>query len=190
MKNKSKKITKTVLKGLLISGAIVISANNPRFFKYVLPKIIKYFSYKLDDSKKRKKVYDSFYQLKAKGLIQYEYRGKQMYIYLTEEGKKRAGKYQIDDLEIKKSKRWDKKWRVLIFDIKNRHKPKREALRGKIKDLGLYQLQKSVWVCPYEFADVVEILRKFFNLDKNEMQIISAFKIENDKDIKAFFGLK
>ncbi|MDO8529421.1 MAG: hypothetical protein Q7S18_02025, partial [bacterium] len=109
---------------------------------------------------------------------------------LTEEGKKKAGKYQIDNLEIKKPKKWDKKWRILIFDIKNRDKLKREALRGKIKELGLYQLQKSVWVCPYEFVKEMNILRSFFNLSNDEMKIINAHEIENDNDIKIFFNIK
>ena len=128
--------------------------------------------------------------MERKSLIKYEHQGKQVYISLTTEGKKRAGKYQIDDLEIKKPKKWDRKWRILIFDIKNKDKPKREALRGKIKELGLYQLQKSVWVYPHDFSDAAEILRKFFNLNNDEMQTISAFKIENDKNVKAFFNLK
>ncbi len=90
-----------------------------------------------------------------------DYRGKQLYITLTPEGRKEVGKYQIDDLEIKKPLRWDKKWRILIFDIKEKNKIKREALRGKIKQLGLYPLQKSVWVCPYKFYKEMDMLRRF-----------------------------
>jgi Phenylacetic acid-responsive transcriptional repressor len=105
----------------------------------------------MEKKKEMKKFKNAFYYLKRKGLIDVEYRGNQMYFSLTAEGKKKAGKYKINDLKIKAAEKWDKKWRVLIFDIEDKHRAKREALRGKIKELGLYQLQKSVWVCPYEF---------------------------------------
>jgi CRISPR-associated endonuclease Cas2 len=185
-----KGITKMILKGFLISGAIIISGNNPRFFKYVLPKIIKYFSYQIKNSKKKKEIYDTFYHLKNRRLIKFEYKGKQIHISLTKEGKKKAGKYQIDDLKIEKTRKWDKRWRVLIFDISEKNKIKREALRGKIKELGLYQLQKSVWVCPYNFQSEVNILRGFFNLKNDDMKIINAYEIENDEKLKVFFNLE
>ncbi|MDO8529498.1 MAG: hypothetical protein Q7S18_02415 [bacterium] len=191
MPNKNKKeIAKSILKGILIGGAIAVSTNNPRFFKYVLPKIIKYLSYAIKDSKSKKEVYDVFSRLKNQGLIKYEYIGKQIHISLTEEGKKKAGKYQIDELEIEKPRKWDKKWRVLIFDIADKHKIKRESLRGKLKELGLYQLQKSVWIFPYNFYKEIEMLRDFFGLNNSEMKIIDAHKIEDDADARLHFGIK
>jgi len=184
-----KEITKTIFKSLLIGGAIIISANDPHFFMRVLPKIIKSISYKVNSAKKKKEFYDTFYRLKKRDMIKFEYRGKQIYISLTKEGKKAAGKYQIDDLKIQKPERWDKKWRILIFDIKNRDNIKREYLRGKIKELGLFQLQKSVWVYPYDFQKEAGVLRNFFNLSKEEIKIITACEIENDQNVRSFFRL-
>lgn len=189
MKN-GKELTKMILEGLLFSGAVVIAGNNPRFFKYVFPKIVKFISYKIKNNKEKKKVYDTFYRLKNRGLIKFEYRGRQLYVSLTKEGREKAGKYQIDDLKIDKSKKWDKKWRVLIFDISDKQKIKREALRGKLKELRLFQLQKSVWVCPYNFKKEMEVLRNFFALKTDEMKVISAYEIERDEKIKLFFNLK
>lgn len=191
MKNeKAKKVIGIILKGLLISGAIAIAATSPYFVPVVLPKIIKHASYTWKKKKERKKFYRSFYYLKSKGFVKIENVRGQIYVSLTKEGKKLAGKYQIDDLRIKKPFRWDKKWRILIFDIKEKHKITREALRGKLKELGLFQLQKSVWVCPYNFQNEVDILRKFFNLNVGSMQVITAYGIENDTAAKAFFNLE
>jgi len=187
-KNKSE-ITKTIVKSILISGGIVIAATNPMFASVVLPKIIKYAGYKLRNRRQKKTFYSTFNRLKNKGMVAVEYKGKQIHISLTKEGRKLAGKYQIDDLEIKKPKKWDKKWRILIFDIENKQRIKREALRGKIKELRLFQLQKSVWICPYDFSKEIKLLRDFFGLTNREMQIIIASKIENDKDARAFFCL-
>jgi len=104
---------------------------------------------------------------------------------------KLAGEYRIvDKLKIKKQKKWDRKWRLLIFDIADKQKIKREALRGKLKELGFFQLQKSVWVCPYESKKQIILLRDFFDLASADMKIIIATEIENDGELKEFFGLK
>lgn len=188
MKDK-KEIAKIMLKTLLISGAIIIASTSPCFASKAVPALIKDLKYILKNKKKKKSAYNIFYRLKNQGLIDLKYKGNQLYISLTEEGKKKSGKYQLNDLEIKKPKKWDKKWRVLIFDIKDKQKIKREALRGKIKELGMYQLQKSVWVCPYDFQNEMNILRSFFDLSNDEMKIINAYEIEDDKNIRLFFNL-
>jgi DNA-binding transcriptional regulator PaaX len=186
---RKKGITKNILKGILLAGGIAIAATDPKFGHKILPELIKYAKYKLKNKKDKKKIYDTFYNLKKEDLIQFENRHGQLYISLTPEGKKKAGKYQIDNLEIKKPKKWDGKWRILIFDIENKKNIKREALRGKIKELGLFQLQKSVWVHPYNFYDEINLLRQFFGLSKNEMKMIIASEIEDDRLVRTHFKL-
>jgi CRISPR-associated endonuclease Cas2 len=189
-KNK-KEIAKIILGTLLITGGIAVAATSPFFMSRFLPKIIRYAKYrKKQKAYEKKRFYNAFYKLRQRGFVKMEYRGKQLYISLTEEGRQWAGKYQIDDLEIKKPKKWDKNWRILIFDIKDKQKVKREALRGKLKELGLYQLQKSVWICPYEFQKEADILRSYFGFNRSEMNIITASEIENDAKVKMHFGIK
>lgn len=163
---------------------------DPRFLNHVLPRLIKYAGYELKKRKKTKVYQRSFYYLRQQGLVNFEYKGKQLYISLTKEGKKKARKYDIDNLKIKKPKRWDKKWRILIFDVKDKQKVKREALRGKLKELGFYQLQKSVWVCPYDFQKEVEILREFFYFNFNEMRVVTTAEIEQDVEVRKFFNIR
>jgi len=189
-KNK-KEIAKIIIKTLLITGGIAVASTSPFFMSRLLPKIIKYAKYRMKQKAyEKKRFYNAFYKLRKQGYVKMEYRGKQLYISLTKEGRKWAGKYQIDDLKIKKPRKWDKKWRLLIFDIKDKQKVKREALRGKLKELGFYQLQKSVWICPYEFHKEADILRSFFGFNQEEMNIITASNIENDRKAKIFFNIK
>ncbi len=191
MRLRRNEIAKVILKGLFYGGAIAIASTSPYFIPRILPKIIKYARYQKKRREiEKRKFYNAFYNLKRQGLIEMEYQGKQIHIRLTEEGKKKCGRFQVDDLEIKKPLRWDKKWRVLIFDVSEKHRIKREALRGKLKELGLYPLQKSVWVCPYDFFREMDMLRRFFGLKDREMKIITASNIENDKEIRTFFDLK
>ena len=190
MKNKTgANVPEIILKGLLISGGVAIATTSPYFVSRLIPKIIKYAKYEIKKKQKIQAFQRSFYYLRNSGMINSEYHGNQIHISLTDEGRKRLKKYDIDALQIKKPKKWDQKWHVLIFDITDKHKIKREALRGKIKELGLFQLQKSVWVCPYEFQEEMNILRGFFQLNKSEMKIIVASEIENDFIIKKFFNI-
>jgi len=50
-------------------------------------------------------------------------------------------------------------------------------------------LQKSVWVCPYEFKKEMKLLRDFFGLEAKEMKVIAASEIEDDQPIRQFFNL-
>lgn len=188
LKNKNQ-IAKNIFKGVLLAGSIAVAATSPYFVSRVLPKIVRYAGYKIGNIKYKKRFYNTFYRLKKEGLIQFENKNGQIYISLTKEGRKKAGKYQIDDLAIKTPSKWDGKWRILIFDIKDKQKLKREALRGKIKQLGLFQLQKSVWIYPYDFGKEIELLRSFFNLTQDEMQFIVACEMENSEKIKKYFKI-
>src|SRR3989344_5298439 len=50
-------------------------------------------------------------------------------------GKMRLRAFAIDLMEIKKQKKWDGKWRLVIFDIPMRFTKGREALRYHLKEL-------------------------------------------------------
>lgn len=193
MKNKKRKvgeISSVILKSILYAGAIAIAATSPQFGYRIIPKIIKHLVWKRKQKKSdEKRFYNSFYLLRKRGLLKMDYYGKQLHISLTEEGKKHVRENQIDYLEIKKPPSWDHRWRVLIFDIKERQRLKREALRGKLKDLGLFKLQNSVWVCPYDFQKEATVLRSFFELNKNEMKLIIASHIEDDENARRHFEL-
>ncbi|OGI26680.1 MAG: hypothetical protein A2359_03310 [Candidatus Moranbacteria bacterium RIFOXYB1_FULL_43_19] len=188
--SKKNDTSKIILQGLLWGGAIAVASLNPIFLNRIVPQLVRHAKYKLDKKRKNKTFQQSFYYLKNKGLIDFKYQGKQVYVSLTKEGRKKVKKSNIDNLEIKKPKVWDKKWRILIFDIQDKYKIKRESLRGKLKELGFYKLQKSVWVCPYDFEKEVNILRNFFGFGHREMRVITASDIENDRETKHFFKIE
>lgn len=190
MESKRGEAVKTIMGALLTAGAIAIASTSPMFGQVLAREMMRSYRRRQFNVKERKKYSNAFYYLRKQGMIDIEYRGNQMYFSLTSEGKKKASRYKIDELKIEKARKWDKKWRVLIFDIEDKQKIKREALRGKLKQLGLYQLQKSVWVCPYNFKKEMQILREFFGLDSREMKVIDASDIEDDAAVKKFFGLK
>jgi DNA-binding transcriptional regulator PaaX len=176
-------IVKDILYWLFVTESVLIAATSPFFLTNLLKGYKKWRKYP------KKKVSDTFYNLKRQGLIEIQRRNHQIYIGLTEKGKEKAGWLQIDALKIKKPKKWDGKWRIVIFDISQLKKLYREAFRGKLKELGFYPLQKSVWVHPFECQAEVELLRDFFGLSEREIRLIVAENIGNDKNLKEFFNL-
>jgi len=97
-------------------------------------------------------------------LINIQKENHQVYISLTEKGKKKAGWLQIDNLKIFRPKKWDQKWRLIMFDITQLKKTHRDAFRGKLKELGFQPFQKSVWIHPFDCEAEIDLLRKFFGL--------------------------
>ena len=135
----------------------------------------------------KKKVYDTFYRLKKQGCIKINKINKQIYIELTEEGREKADWMQIGELKIKKPKKWDKKWRIVMFDISNIKKLYREVFRGKLKELGFYPLQKSIWVSPYKCRDEIDLLKDFLGLKDKEVRFIITEDIGEDLKLRKIF---
>jgi len=183
-----KSLSKKILQGILVTGAVFIAASSPYFAIHISRNFSKILKRRKYLKAKQAKFDNSFYYLKRKGYLNIEKRNKQIYISLTKKGKEKAGKYLIDDLEIKKPRTWDKKWRIVVFDIPDITRIKRDAFRGKLKELGFYRLQQSVWVCPYNCQKEIKLLREFFGLSAKEM-ILIAGEIENDRFLRAFFKL-
>jgi len=109
-------------------------------------------------------------------------------LILDEEGTRRVLKYNLDALEIKKPGKWDGLWRIVIFDIPEDLKQGRNALASKLKQLGFYPLQKSVFIYPYNCKNEVDFIVEVFNL-RPYVRFILAKEIDIDLDLKNKFKL-
>jgi DNA-binding transcriptional regulator PaaX len=107
--------------------------------------------------------------------------------YNLKKGEKLALTYNLEKMNIKKHA-WDKKWRIVIFDIPEKLKMIREALRYHLIRLGFRKLQHSVFVLPFECRNEIEYLTEFFNARKF-IRFIEAVHIDNELDLKHKFKL-
>ncbi len=114
-----------------------------------------------------------------------------MHISLTQEGRRRCERYHIDALQIQKQKRWDGTWRILLFDVLENQRTVREALRGKLKELGFYKLQKSVWVHAFPCKKEITTLRNFFGLGEGQYMCleVSSLPSVHTQNAKAHFNI-
>lgn len=162
-------VSRALLVALGIGGIIVTGAVAPNLLG-ALKRLsqLKEAVHSEDEREQKKKALKSFAYLLKRGLVKKEYRGRQLYISLSPLGRKMAKKYRIDFLNIARMKRWDGKWRMVLFDIEEDRKVTREALRGKLKELGFFQIQKSVWVHAFPCEEELSVLQQFFDLQDAE----------------------
>ena len=92
-----------------------------------------------------KKLYYGFRNLKRRGIL---YETNQGDFRFTTKGKKWYYKSLLRYYKLT-NKRWDRQWRIVIFDIPQELHRQRNNFRNKLKNLGFYMLQKSVFVLPY-----------------------------------------
>ena len=105
----------------------------------------------------KQNLYSTIHYMKEEGYLKIvEKLGRKRYISTLK------GKTKILAL-IKKDKKWDGKWRIVIFDVPENKKKTRNKFRKSLFDLGFRMLQKSVWISPYNTADYVEELIEYYN---------------------------
>lgn len=114
--------------------------------------------------------------------------GKQQ-IIITQKGKTRILEYSLDELEVTKPKAWDKKWRVVIYDIPNRKKYLQELMRETLKNLGFLAIQESVYIIPYPCYKEIEFLREYYYVGPYIKYLLVA-NLEDDSVYKTYFGLQ
>lgn len=106
--------------------------------------------------------------------------------YLTEKGVLEFIKFRIKNRESI----WDGKWRLIVFDIPEEKRKQRDFLRERLKWLGFKELQKSVWIFPYDIKKELEEVMTICKPDiSGDIRFMTVNKIEDDKDLRDYFGL-
>ncbi len=104
------------------------------------------------------------------------------------------GRKQMEFLRIRAKKvcdgRWDRKWRIVIFDIPEKMRRERAALRSFLRRNGFVRLQNSVFVAPFANMDALDFIRREYKIEKYVNFIIGETdRRENDSLLRKKFGL-
>jgi len=103
-------------------------------------------------------------ELKRQSLVHIEAAGDSYHFTLTPAGIHRLQQSIIDELKIEMPAHWDKKWRIVSFDIPLNYSRQRAAFVVRLRELGFTMMQKSLWVHPADCFDVIERLAGHYNL--------------------------
>lgn len=118
------------------------------------------FSPQTDPQKRRR----CLMELKRQHLVISSQEGSNLRIQLSVKGIHRLQKIQIDELVILPQKKWDKAWRMVMFDIPVRRNESRYILLSQLRRLGFVMIQRSLWLHPYPCFDVIEQIVAYANL--------------------------
>ena len=178
------KIQRAILNSIFTAGALSVALLAPNAMR-----IIKMFDN--DRAGKNNPKYlinKTARRLQEKGLLVLENTNKGTFLRLTPLGEKYIDTLDRHDFKIKKPKRWDGKWRIITFDIREKQKLLRNKVRLTLSRIGFIRLQNSVWVYPYDCEDLITLLKADFRIGRDMLYVI-ADKIEYDTPLRKRFGL-
>lgn len=124
-----------------------------------------------------KDFYNTIFRLAEQELISKEDDVGAILVKITADGKKLLSRL----LPVK-----DGVWKLVIFDIPEKHKYVRTVLRAKLKALHFKKWQNSIWISPYAIDDEIEeelqnLGKKFF------IRLIKTTDINHTEDLQKLF---
>ncbi|MBU2036597.1 hypothetical protein KJ866_00075 [Patescibacteria group bacterium] len=181
---------KIILAAVFISGAIALSIAAPNIFSGLGGLRKSFFKNKKSKIKKSdwQKIRMNLYNLKNNKLIKWSESGDKIILKITPKGRRLFIKKRMRDLKIKKQQKWDRLWRIVMFDIPNNLGIKRDIFRQKLKNLGFYQFQKSAYIIPYPCQQELEATLEYYNL-YDYVTYIEATHISGEQKCQRYFGL-
>lgn len=180
--NSKKKIdlAKTILCFIGVAGAVSLFALLPGLTKLI------------PTTKTKRSLYvgivnQALKRLQKRGLIKIRENNGIRSVSLTDQGMALMNKIELGKARIKIPKRWDEKWRIVIFDVREKNKAIRDRLRETLRGLGFKRLQHSVWIYPYPCDEIVELIRRSYDLGRNVLYF-STGRFPGDYPFVRLFG--
>ncbi len=189
MEKETKEIIKLVSKEILMVLADISVGADYVFSKgYKKRRFVdNYFS---ERGISRAKLIDTISRLKRSGLVRGYVEQKREYLEITDKGIEKIKKLYLDVIEIHRPKKWDGKWRIIIFDIPEKERSARDGIRTKLYSLGFKQIQKSVFVYPFECSKEIQLICNCYQARKYIKYLIANIIEGEEEIIDHFLELK
>lgn len=174
-------LASAILKTALVGGAITAVVVMPG-----LSSLLKTLN--AGSSRERWRVRQSLNGMEKRGfIIRRVVNGKEQYV-VTKKGKRRLVDALLEDLVIVPQKAWDKKWRIVMFDIPETKKDARDVISQKLNAIGMMTLQQSVFVTPYPCKEHIDAIAEHLGVHEHLVYIESSV-VESTTDLLAHFDL-
>ena len=176
------RIQDAIISVLYAGGALallVAAPNAVRLLKHIDP----------DTAKRRhpsSRINQALHRLRNKGLVQ---KGANGAYTLTPRGELCAKLLDSrNSSQTDVSRRWDGRWRIVIFDIWESRREARDRLRNLLEHIGFIKLQNSVWAYPYDCEELLALIKVEIKVGSGMLYMI-AEGIEGDYKLRRHFGL-
>ncbi|MEK7542667.1 MAG: hypothetical protein AAB524_03120 [Patescibacteria group bacterium] len=187
MKERYGEIAKQILVIIGVAGVVVLAAAAPGVL--YAAKLLDKNQSQFPKKDRTQRTTQAIRRLQKNRLLTIKEKKGKFVVELTKEGKRKFKEIQFEKLQITKPPRWDKKWRMVIFDIPDKsHKRARDVLRGKLKEWNFYPLQKSVWVCPWPCENEIQLVAEMYGI-ASYINVVVAEKILDDLSTREHFGV-
>ena len=149
---------KSMLAAVAIGGLITVAAIAPNAVQ-----LLRYFPGYKKGARFNYQAKSALGRLVAKELVVFVEENGKRYARITEKGERVLEAETLREGATKK-RRWDCRWRIVIFDIPERRKSVRARLRRFMDEYGFIRLQNSVWVYPYDCEDLIALAKAEFRI--------------------------
>lgn len=177
-------VRQTVLGVVCTAGILAVGMVAPNVFQ-VLPHIMGKQRYKLAFQTKT-----AMGRLIVKGHVRFVQKKGKKYVEITDAGRRALALEEAKATKLAGAKRkWDKRYRMVIFDIPEQRRGVREQLRRLMRECGFLCIQKSVWLSPYDCEELIALVKAELRIGKDVLYVI-VDSVENDGWIKRHFRLE
>jgi len=176
-------IERAILSTLAVAGVGLIAVTAPNVLQ-LLKKVDPDWVIKRDP---KQRIHEATYRLKKNGFVEFVRKDGRTFLRIKEKGRVRLHSL-VSFGPLPKPKKWDGKWRLVIFDIPEKKRHIRTRARGIVSGFGFVRLQDSVWAYPYDCEEAVALLKAELRIGKDLLYII-ADAIEYDTPLRKKFDL-
>jgi hypothetical protein len=141
---------------VILAPSIMIALDKP------LSKLLTHLNRRDDELSRQREVKRVISYMKSQGYLAGDY---EHGLQVTAKAKKRLASREAA-LTAQPPAVWDKKWRIIMYDIPNTHTSARHEIRRKLRAYGCFHLQRSVLITPFACFDDVAHLRPYLRRRK------------------------
>ncbi len=141
------------------------------------------------NTKERYRVKRALTLMESQGVLIRQIENGKEVLVVTEKGQKQAWSVLQENIKIKRPSKWDKRWRIVMFDIPEEKKLVRREVSYKIKNIGMEAIQDSVFASPFPCRSEVDKIAVHYNVRKFFIYL-EADTIVLEQDLMKKFGLK
>ncbi|MBI2048444.1 MAG: CRISPR-associated endonuclease Cas2 [Parcubacteria group bacterium] len=160
----------------VIVGAAVIAPNMGQVVDYFNPR----------GSAERKRIWDAIKYLEKRNQLAVTERNGTQFVTLTRQGRIKLDENQIWEIALSTPLRWDRKWRLVMFDFPARCGDVRHAFRKRLEEFGFVMYQRSVFIFPHECHEEVLTVAKWYGVDRHVRYIVATEINDMRRFVKEF----
>ncbi|MDP3794314.1 MAG: hypothetical protein Q8R13_00075 [bacterium] len=170
------------------TGVLIVSFLNPAAMPLLARRAIK--GYLKKRRFERNILLRDLKHLQRRELVDFQEEGNgEVKIVLTQAGREKILRYNLDKITLTAPKRWDGKWRLIMFDIPQGQRMARDAFRRKLQELKFYAIQKSVYITPYPCEEEIDFIASLFEV-RDHVLLFRVDHLEGAEKLEDYFHLK